>query len=788
MQPLDSIEPFIERYIKTVPINSTIEHNYDDKGNIISGKVFKVPKNWPQYKDKFNEVPTQSGGIITGPDSIYNSETDTTSGIIVIDCDSPTSYQLIKALDPTYKAIAESNPDKGGSFFYLESSTLPTINRGPFDLEIFNGGAARMVFLPTESNKTKKHWYIDENNGQLYNHNKELIEFRPMPENLRDFLSQFAEVSIDKKKTDQLPKSATPANSAYWAPLVQRALESGEYNTQFFKVLTPKRFRDLIDYKLKGTLHPNDIPEGQGSDYLASIAYILAHDPSIDEELFTNAIYYVNNLWDEPMPEKRIHNTIIKPKLESDYWQYNKDWKKLVYTFESKLEEQVEFIYLIESMEYVEINYDTQTLSYHKNPTDLKNRLVATIGITTKAANALLPDVPIKYGVLHPHLPFGQLNDKEFNLFIQTPGLKTLNEPDEHFPIYEEPIDFIKYMENFIPDKEDRDYFLSFWKTKFTTFEYSAVIFLVVGVQGSGKGTFIRILQSIIGESYVAGDIKKEQFLGQYNKWLENKYIAVLEEMAGQLTPKEAAQANEILKGYSGSETFAVRGMRTEHRTVPQRATFILNQNEEHYNYSEEDRRYYIIDTPNKMDKLGNKFMQDFNEKLKNPKYISDICYYIAKAYSILEKYRDAPMTAAKEGKIMDKMPLSTKLFTLIYKEEYIKLIDFLNTFATPDSIIELFSHYAKGILYIDDIVNVYVQHPSARMDESAARLRFIEDFQLKGVTVERTTVSKNGIVNNASKITLPNLIYSPIKKMLDKLSIKSISDEDDGLGQPQIN
>jgi len=782
MQELQDIEPFISLGMRTVPINSTIDHNRDEAGVITKGKKFRPPKSWDKYKHDINEIATGAGAIITGPDSIVNPETGELTGILVIDCDSPTIYKMVKSLDPTYTAVAESQPDKGGSFFYLEESILPTINNGPFKLEIFNGGSARMVFLPTSSNKTKKPWHQDSD-GNMYNHNKEPISLRPMPKQLRDYLSEWV---TEATKAIQKPQvgTATSANMPNWSPLVEEAIKSKEFHPMFFRILTPKSFRDAQQYIDENTLHPNNVPDGMGSNYLASIALILASDKSISPELFTQAIQYINSLWDEPFTSKRLDSTIINPKLKSKYWVYDKDWQKSVFVFSSKLEEQVEYIASNNENTYTEINYTNQTLQTYTSPNELKNRWITALGFSTKRASAMLPSIPLLYTRVEPHLPFGrQDNNKDFNMFIQSPSLRTLNDPTSYSSSYSYPSDFVEYITQWIPDDSDREYFLRFWLTKLTTFEYSAVVFLIVGIQGSGKGTFVKVLEKIIGAPYIEKEAGKDHAIDKYTAWMYNKFVVVFEELAGQLNRSEAKMVTEKIKGWSGSTTFSLRAMRMDHVTVPQRATFILNQNVEQYEFSEEDRRMMVVDTPNKMD---GKLAERLYTSIEQESYMMDICYYIATEYDVLPytQYRDAPMTERKMNRIISKMPISTKLVAFISSGNYSDLLDFCAEFATVDAILKLFSHRTKGWMLINDLVSIYMQHPNAVMEEEAARLAFLDIVKEKKFELARTSMDEQGHKVSVYKFIIDDLRYAPLAKRIEELtSPGDVSDgKDDGL------
>ena len=759
LKPLDSIQPFIDLGIYTVPMNGEIVR--DETGK----KKFHAPKNWNKFKTDFNEIASPAGAILTGSTAIIGQP-----GIIVLDCDSPVSYDLIKALDPDYAAIAESDIDKGGSFIYIDDSLYPTTQRGPFQLELFNGGSARMVFTPTFANKSKKHWYVDEDHN-LYNHNKQLVEFRAMPPRLKAFLDNWIDIAnapSQKMATANASSIINSVNQPLWEPIVRTAVESGEFNPLFFRLFTPKEFRMHRAYQENQTLHPNDIPDGQGNDYLIKMANILVHDKSISEELFAAAMRYVNNLWDSPWDDMRI-STLIKHQISRSEWRYDTDWEKYMFMFTSKTMEQIEYFYAQNEDCTYEINYAKGTILKFDEPGKLKNRFKQALGFPNKKAENTILNLQAFNTIVEPNSPFGKIGEYEFNVFMQTPALEVLNNPEEYTEHYTIPQAFIDYIESFIPDDEDREFFLRFWRTKFTTFNYSAIAFLVVGVPGSGKGTWSRVLEKFVGAPYIEKEAGKEHATEKFNSWLKDKYVAVFEELFKKLNHHEARVVIEQIKTWSGSTTFSMRAMRSDHITVPQKATFIINQNAESYQFDYDDRRFMIIETPNK---LPHSIVEELSKELDSDKFQRDIAYYLATNYKNLSdaQYVDAPMSDKKLDRIFSQLPIGMRLFTYIKEEEYVRLMDYLTTFASNEAILKLFRYRAKNIIAMPDLVDVYLDHPDARMDYEEALIYFTDLLKDSNLAYKRTSMDINGKKRSVYRAELTALAYAPIKDILHEL------------------
>ena len=114
--------------------------------------------------------------------------------------------------------------------------------------------------------------------------------------------------------SDTKPKTAIISNRL--GPMVETFVLNGKYSPALFKVLTPHSFRDMQEYVTKGHLHPNDVPDGRGSEYLSKISAILGAAISISIELYTNAMMLINSLWDSPMERGKLLATIVNPMIE----------------------------------------------------------------------------------------------------------------------------------------------------------------------------------------------------------------------------------------------------------------------------------------------------------------------------------------------------------------------------------------------------------------------------------------------------------------------------------------
>ena len=148
---MKSTKPFIDLGWHTVPLRGKLERLED--GN---KTVPKFEDNWrAKYQTEFNTTATALGGVVTGE----------VSGIIAIDCDNTVTWQMFRALDPTYEFIflskgklnKDGTPKEGGTFIYSydpKCAATYSINDGILALDVYADKG--FVYLPTDANKTKK--------------------------------------------------------------------------------------------------------------------------------------------------------------------------------------------------------------------------------------------------------------------------------------------------------------------------------------------------------------------------------------------------------------------------------------------------------------------------------------------------------------------------------------------------------------------------------------------------------------------------------------------------------
>lgn len=715
MTKLTDIQPFINLDWHTVPINGKhIIRNAEGKK-----QGYSFPSKWQkQYSEFLNTDPKRLGGLLTGNIGKHP--------IVAIDCDDTQTYTLFRDLDPTNTAVFESigklnedgEPIKSCTILYKYDSSLPSSKRlkGDMDLDWLNGNT--MVFLPTEANTTKETWWIDKE-GRLCNHNGNPVIINPMP----PVVAQVLGIVLIKTIEKSIAETSTHTRSKGFLGKIlpnynfKDLIANKEYIPELSKLLTPKEYRNAL-YEKQGHIHPNDV--GVRHDYLFKIMCTLAGDNTVEKDLAREVIMWINSLLIPSRSKKQMEIEIIGGIISGrqvnpegqPYWEYDENWESLrSWTAITKDDSDlVDVFYDQFRKDYFVFNTHTDHLMQFTRKGELIEHIQATT-IGEFNQKEVISDMNNVETLIEPTEDFGYIDDdKQFNLFKPTEALRVLADPSRYEHDYKEPIEFINYMEHFIPDEQQRIYLLQLLRTKLTTFKYSPVVPYIIGIPGSGKGILMTILSSFIGEQYVAKEVSGGLFISPFNKgWLENKYIVNLNELAEGLQNKsERIKGIGDLKLYTGSEVFQCHAKGRDPYQAPQRAMFIMTANSNPLAVEDNDRRVYYISTPNTFDSSpqckASKSSRDIYYAITTQ--IEDIAYWLATEFENLNdnQYTTAPHHTGRNNIIFSSLPIAEKIVWALAKKEFKLLEDYLY----EPSVI--FENAYEDKVYLDNIVEAYNQ------------------------------------------------------------------------------
>jgi hypothetical protein len=693
---IKTIQPFIDLNWHTVPLKGELKRQSNGKKTL---PIFD--KNWREiYSKERNTKDSPLGGVLTGK----------LSNIIAIDCDNAITFSLFQSLDPNYnfrfmsKGKTDSNGNEKicGTIIYKypeEELENFIVKNNVIELDFYaNGG---FVYLPTEANETK--------------HDFELCELKQPPAEVIALLKSIQPVVLTRDEA----KLEDKMWSYNLAPQVRSFLAKKKVDPKLFGFLTPKDFRDIQEYKAKGYLHPEEVPEGRGSEYLSKVSAILGADNSIDIELYYECMELINEMFEEPMLKKRLQTTILDPMAEEranidgkPIWQYDENWQ------DGKLQ------LLTKRNEVVDLFFDPQRCSYYfadifrgrvkqfERPDDFA-AYIATTCVEAPPKKAMQSLVPLVDVVSTPAKDFGFFIKNEetaFNSFYPTEALQVFKEPLTHKSKYSKPTYILNFLKSLIPDNYNRNYLLKFIKRKLTYFDYSPTVLYFLGVPGAGKDTFVHLMEKIIGGPSLARPTVKE-FLEKYNNYLLDTYFVQLDEYGNQLT-KFDEKENVIgkIKAYTGKPEVSIRKMRTDPFQYEHRVTFIMTANKNPLFIEGEDRRFALFNCPNVLkDELWVQEAGGLSLIHKQmDKEIVDFCYYLATEVEMLsaDAYQTPPNTEDKKRLIASKFGAAQKIAFLLANRMFKDFEELCTTHDLPN----VLSTAAEGKLHESDLFDLYYE------------------------------------------------------------------------------
>jgi len=647
--------PFIDLGWRTISLGGELKRLPNGKKTI---PIFG--KNWlANALDDVEFKPAPLGGVVTGKES----------NIIAIDCDNTITYNLFKALDPDYAFHFVSTGKKNKAGELQESGTIVyrytedlldsfKIANGAMELDFLSNG--RMAYLPTVANETKVPWAGD------------IPEVKTAPP---EVIALLKSLQITKE-AKPLVQTAVSHHKFNLAPQVEMFVKTGKIAKALFKLLTPYDFRDCDEYKQNGFVDPSNIEDGRGSEYLSKVSAILGADVSVDVDLYCKAMREINEHFADPMPIKRFNNTIIEPMCEgvatgadgTPIWQEDPDWQASVMTFLTRYNTVIHVFYDYMRRVYYVVDLaeegvqqfsQIQTLGNHLNSITFER--MKPVEITSSVPNVLASSEPEKL--------FGFYSDglkERFNTFISTPAYKAFKVPEDYAEHYSTPTVTIKYLETLVPDIQMRTYLLRFLRRKLDKFEYSPVVLYFLGIPGSGKDTFVSLIEEIIGDNSLARPTAKI-FLEKNNAWILDKLFIQLDEYGDQLTSyNDKQEALGLLKQYTGKPRIAIRVMREDAYSYDHKVTFIMTANKNPLMLDVDDRRVALFNTPNTMLDAPWLYIEGGIEAVHNKlsAEICDFCYYLSTEVTNLntKDYMTPPVSKDKERLIAESMPIAKRL------------------------------------------------------------------------------------------------------------------------------
>lgn len=624
---LDNIKVFIDSGWYTVPYDRIY---YNEKGK----KVIEPMRPWSRLVHERNLQNSPAGAVIC-------------SNLMVVDCDTEEAAQkildvaklpgivnlgdLAKASDHIGLVVKTGR----GYHFYFEADPDIEYCKGP-NIDI-QATEKRLVFLPTlaSEGKTIVAARVISEDGVLK------IKLGRLPESLKTYI-----LSLKDSKEETAARKKIRFTGG--CPLAK--IDKG--SKLYFRRLTPKHFRGIPAYRFKidtkGYLHPNDIVDGDGNEYMIHVAAILASDPTIDINNFWDNMRYINSCWTEPLSDE-VLVAKVKGYAEDKYpgcpFNYDEDWEKAAYSFTDVDGVDMTVCYDLNSSKYLVVELDSgktylktsgEIVSFYANRTGTK--------INPALLASQLPGVEI---VFDPLRDFGLSEDKKFNVFKHSKYVEILRSEAAYSKEeieWSKSCEILKFFSHLF--REQSEYWLKFLKRKLTTFKYSPTAFCLFDIEGgAGKGALESWLGYFVGKDKVSS-IPYETFKSKFTSDIEGKLFVFLNEYPDD---QAARRANtDKIKSLTGSPVSKIEKKGMDPYETVNFSTYMITSNRVSVEVKNGDRRFCVMQCVAKFDDV---FREGFFETITSDEEMTKLAIYLRYCVDDLShnEYMRPPMSEAKE-------------------------------------------------------------------------------------------------------------------------------------------
>lgn len=551
----------------------------------VSDIQMNLPEGWQKQSYTGSQKLTPSYAIRPDDD------------LIVIDCDDMHSTQAIDNLVTTQDSYIVIS-DKGEKHFYYAPTDYyreskiyraSKIKAGA-KIDVLHGNGC-YVFAACPLNTTKNVYQ-----GSLQN-------LTPIPDSIVDYL-----VSLLKDTQTMDSGDYSPVTS-YLAPLAEQSLSlyarSHDYRDiqTLMQLITPYSFRDDLvpDY------HPDRVQQGTGIEYLKGVRAKLGRDPSISLDLAIEIMTLISQkLWSSPLSNKELHNitddlatraypdgrpvfvydkdATSAPLISMNKYPYMPLYRTLDDEFViAKINGQVE---LIKGFNNFKKAVTSKNFSLMFDKTVIKTQS-AIARVTENLETVKIFNLPhSKPGIFDDH---GTL---VYNTYVPTKYLSIIRGEYLQEQTYKHnstpTIDQLLY--NITIDHPSGTKMVSkleqFIAHKLKTLDYSPIVFQLMGNRGTGKGSFMQLL-NIITNSTARTKLNANN--AQFNADTAGKMF--LNEDEGFVT----SNLVNSLKELSGNKEIRVEGKGKDAIMVRNIGTYIFSSNQAQLLAETIDDRRFVV-------------------------------------------------------------------------------------------------------------------------------------------------------------------------------------------------
>jgi hypothetical protein len=547
-----------------IPLNFTISRNPETQKKVYTSITTKeqshiqmnLPKDWSSHTYQGSQKLTPSYAI--RPD-------DT---LVVIDCDDLASTHAISNLvtsDNDYIVVS----DKGEKHFYYEPTDYYKNSRiyrtskikAGAKIDVLHGNGC-YVFASCALNHTKQ-----DLQGSI-------IALTPIPDSIVDYL-----VAQLKEETTHTSGDYSPVTS-YLAPLIEQSLalyaRTKDYRDiqNMLALITPNAFKSEV----QPDFHPDRVQAGNGIEYLKGMRAKLGRDPSISLQLAIEVITLVSQqLWSAPLSNRELENitqdlairtyddgtpifiydpnATSQPLVSMNGYPYMPVYRTIDDEFViAKVNGQVELIKGLSNFKKTVVSKNFSLL-YDKTEVRVASQIPR---VTEQMESVRILNVPYE----NPGV-YDDNGTLVYNTYVPTRYLSIIRGnylQEQKYKVGTTPtIDAL--LNNLTADHAPESKMVSkleqFLSYKLKTLEHSPIVFQLMGNRGTGKGTFITLLNIITNltvrtklnasNSQFNSDMAGKLFLNEDEGFVTSNLVNLLKEYSGNKETRIEAKGKEAI-------------------------------------------------------------------------------------------------------------------------------------------------------------------------------------------------------------------------------------------------
>lgn len=547
-----------------IPLNFSISRNQQTGKKLYtsfdtqetSDIQMNLPKGWSQESYKGSQKLTPSYAIRPDDD------------LIIVDCDDLASTQAIANLVTNINDYIVIS-DKGEKHFYYKPTDYYRESRlyrtskikAGAKIDVLHGNGC-YVFAQCPLNHTKLLYQ-----GAIDN-------LTDIPDSIVDYLISQLKEEVRTSSGDYSPVTS------YLAPLLEQSLalyaRSKDYRDiqNAIQLITPAQFKQTLepDY------HPDRVPQGEGIEYLKGVRAKLGRDPSISIDLAIEVITIIaQQLWSSPLSNKALENitqdlttriyadgrpvfvydpnATNKPLLSMNGYPYMPVYRTLDDEFiVAKVNGQVEVIKGLS-------NFKKAAAS--KNFSLMFDKMVITVASQIPKVVDHMESVRVFHLAHEKPGVFDDNGTLVYNTYVPTKYLSIIRSDylQEQNYIYGSTPTIDALLHNIVADHppesgmvQKLEQFISY---KLKTLAYSPLVFQMMGNRGTGKGTFITLLNIITNSTtrtklnasnaQFNSDTAGKMFLNEDEGFVTHNLVNILKELSGNATTRIEGKGKEAI-------------------------------------------------------------------------------------------------------------------------------------------------------------------------------------------------------------------------------------------------